>query len=203
MEQIVEQYNLEEALESVGGQEGVQVSVPVAHSLPSYQPTRWAIVNRVLDIVDRLTGGRADWVVRFFSYCLIGGFAALVNLAVFAFILYAIPFPGIDDVVHNLIAFLAATEISLLANFIPNDYFTFRRLAGHERTWWQRCVRYHLTSIVGSLLTYMIQFGFRYAGHVSAFVGQAIALILVLIYNFSFHHIFTYRHVKTAEHAAG
>ena len=40
----------------------------------------------------------------------------------------------VNNVVHNAIAFVVANEISLLANFIPNDYFTFRRMAGN-RTW--------------------------------------------------------------------
>jgi len=196
MKQTLTQYDLEDVLEAVSQQEEVQTVSSLR--LPSYRPTPWALVNRLLDIVDNVTNGRADWVLRFFTYSFIGGFAALVNLAVFALVLYAIPMPGVQDVVHNLIASLLATEISLMANFIPNDYFTFRHLAGHQRTWGQRCLRYHLTSIVGSVLTYLIQIGFRYVGHVPAFLGQAIALILVLFYNFAFHHIFTYRHVKHA-----
>jgi putative flippase GtrA len=33
---------------------------------------------------------------------------------------------------------------------------------------------------------------------VPSIIAEAIATLLVLIYNFSFHHIFTYRHVKYA-----
>ncbi|MGI9058452.1 MAG: GtrA family protein [Ktedonobacteraceae bacterium] len=166
-------------------------------TLPSYRPTPWAIVNYGLDIVDKVSGGRADWFQRFITYIFIGGAAAVVNLIVFYVVLYHIPLP-ISAVAHNLVASILASEISIMANFIPNDYFTFRHLAGHDRSWLARCIRYHLTSIVGSLLTFLIQFGFTTLRHVPAIIAQATALILVLIYNFSFHHIFTYRHVKTA-----
>jgi putative flippase GtrA len=170
--------------------------------LPSYRLTPWPFANHILDRVDKLTGGRADWVQRFCTYLIIGGFAALVNLAVFSLVLYRIrlPFDGTmhGSMIHNMIASVLAAEISILANFIPNDYFTFRYLAGHERSWLARCTRYHMTSIVGSVLTFLIQFGFSYMGHVRSIFAQATALIIVLVYNFSFHHIFTYRRVKHA-----
>lgn len=161
---------------------------------PSYTPTSWAIVNRALDIADKVTNGRADWVQRFFSYGFIGGIAALVNLILFSIIYRYVAMP-VNDIVHNLIAQVIAFEISLMVNFIPNDYFTFRHLAGHNRTWRARCLRYHITSIAGFCLTVLIEFLFTFVIHIPAFFSQAIALLLVFIYNFTFHHLFTYRHM--------
>jgi putative flippase GtrA len=179
-----------------------QSKVQTIRPLPSYRPTPWPFANQILDRIDTMTGGRADWVQRFCTYLVIGGFAALVNLAVFSIVLYRIHL-SIDGtmhgiMIHNMIASVFACEISIMANFIPNDYFTFRHLPGHERSWLARCTRYHMTSIVGSVLTFLIQFGFSYVGHVMSVLAQATALIIVLIYNFSFHHIFTYRSVKHA-----
>src|SRR5262249_9067054 len=37
---------------------------------PSYHPTRWPQVNRLLDLADTLTGGHAKWVQRTFNYLL-------------------------------------------------------------------------------------------------------------------------------------
>jgi len=186
---------------------------------PSYIPTSWAVVNRVFDIVDQVTNGRADWVQRFFSYSFIGGIAALVNLLVFS--LLAFPYitkptndmvhvlvaqliasinrytgMSIGDIVHTLIAQLIAFEISLMVNFIPNDYFTFRHLAGHSRSWGARLLRYHITSITGFSLTFLIQYLLFHSAHLILFFSQAIALILVFIYNFTFHHVFTYRRIS-------
>ena len=168
--------------------------------LPSYRPTPWKFVNALLDIIDNYTGGRAGLFQRFFTFAFIGGVAALVNLLVFYVVYYRID-PQNRAVAHNILASVLASEISIMANFIPNDYFTFRHLPGHERAWVARCARFHLTSIGGSLLTFLIQFGFSYAGHVPAILAQATALIIVLFYNFSFHHLFTYGRVKTAPEA--
>jgi len=167
--------------------------------LPGYRPTSWAIVNSTLDIVDSLTGGRAIWFQRFFMFAFIGGCAALVNIAVFYLVFDVIALP-VSEPIHNIIASVCAAEISIMANFVPNDFFTFRHLSGHERSWGARCLRFQITSIGGSALTFLIQFTLSHPLHMRPLYGQAIALIIVLFYNFSFHHLFTYRHVKTAAH---
>ena len=167
--------------------------------LPSYRPTPIAFINAVLDFVDDVSDGRAGLIQRFFSYVFIGGVAALVNLAIFYIVFYKIPLSP-DPRVQNVIAYVFACEISIMANFVPNDYFTFRHLAGHQRSWGARCLRFHITSIGGSILTFILQFVFSYVLHIPPMISEAAALLLVLVYNFSFHHIFTYRHVKTAAH---
>ncbi len=164
-------------------------------TLPSYHPTPWGIVNSLLDRVDTLTHGRAGLLQRFSSFVVIGGFAAVVNLVVFYLVFYHIPLP-VSTSTHNVIASLLAAEISIMANFIPNDHFTFRYLPGRERSWIARCARFQMTSIGGSILTFLIEFGFSTLAHFPPIIAQAIALILVLFYNFAFHHLFTYRHVK-------
>jgi|GEM_PF-762217 len=177
----------------------LEMQTSVVCRRPSYIPTSWTIVNRALDIVDKVTNGRADWVQRFFSYSFIGGIAALVNLTIFSIVYHRLEMPA-SYVVHNLIAQglaqVIAFEISLMVNFIPNDYFTFRHLAGHNRSWGARFLRYHITSITGFCLTMLIQFVLTNGVHIPYFFSQAIALILVFVYNFTFHHLFTYRHMS-------
>ncbi len=182
-------------LEEVSVASSAMQAETVPSRLPSYHPYRWAFANQILDVVDTITGGRAGVCQRFVTYVVIGGFAALVNLAVFYLVFYYIKMP-ISDVVHNVIASVLAAEISIMANFIPNDFVTFRHLPGRARSWKARCLRFHITSIGGSVLTFLIQFGLTHLGHVPAIAAEAVALILVLLYNFSFHHIFTYRHVE-------
>src|SRR5690348_10835442 len=87
-----------------------------AQSLPSYRQTQWALVNCLLDIVDTLTGGRAGLFQRFFLFAFIGGFAALVNMAVFWLVFYVIPWPT-NIMAHNVLASVLAAEISIMANF--------------------------------------------------------------------------------------
>lgn len=167
-------------------------------SFPSYQPYRWNVLNQVLDIVDARTGGRAGWLQRLVSYLFFGGLAALVNLAVFYIMFYHVlallhPIP-----LRNILSYIAAAECSILANFIPNDRFTFNTLPGAQRPWPQRCLRFHMTTAIGSLLTFLLEMSFSSFLHIEPILSEAAATLLVLIYNFSFHHIFTYRHLKHA-----
>ena len=173
------------------------VEVSTTPHLPSYQPTKWAIVNQILDFADNITHGRAGWCQRFFTFAFIGGIAALINIAVFYTVFDVIALP-VAETLHNVIASAFAAEISIMANFALNDFFTFRHLAGHERTWLARCLRFQLTALGGTALTFVIEFSLSHALPVRPIFAQAIALILVLFYNFSFHHIFTYRQVKPA-----
>ncbi|MBO0782889.1 MAG: GtrA family protein, partial [Ktedonobacteraceae bacterium] len=129
MEQSVLERNLEDELSDSLEVLDAQLAQPSSsHTLPSYRPTPWALVNQVLDVVDRVSGGRAAWVQRFFSFAFIGGCAAIVNMIVYAVVMYGIKIP-VSPIIHNAIAFLLAAEISIMANFIPNDYVTFRHLS--------------------------------------------------------------------------
>jgi putative flippase GtrA len=180
-------------------QPGMTASAPTVRKIPSYQSTRWPVVNRSLDFVDVITHGRADWAQRLVSYLFVGGFAALVNLGLFTLIHYVIfPLPAnvtswFERGMYWFVAFAIATEVSILANFIPNDYLTFRHLPGHKRTWLARCVRFHMTCVAGVALTLGISSGL-FLLSVPAWLAQAIALILVTAFNFTAHHVFTYRH---------
>lgn len=170
--------------------------VPVRQ--PSYHPTGWALADRALDKVDALTNGRADWAQRAFSYLFIGGCASLVNLAVFYLVLYRVALP-IGAHTHYLVANLLAAEISLIANFIPNDRITFRHLPGHDRSWLVRCARFHVTAIGGVIVTAVVSLGLHFLG-VPGLLAQAGAILVALIWNFTFHHLYTYRHIAPASH---
>jgi putative flippase GtrA len=157
----------------------------------SYYDTRWPLVNQALAITERLTGGRAGMLQRLVTYVLVGGTAALVNLAVLAIFQREGSFKVVG---YLIVANVAAYELSILANFIPNDYFTFRFLPGHQRSWLARCVRFHLTSLSGVLVTSILFFLLYHWLGLAALVAQAIALVLAVFYNFTVHHLFTYAH---------
>jgi putative flippase GtrA len=174
-----------------------QAPAPVsAQSAPGYQLYPWDFANRLLEFVDLKTNGRAGLLQRVFTYLFFGGTAALVNLGVFYVMFYHVLTSLNPDVLRNTLSYIVASELSILANFIPNDRFTFNKLPGAQRPWIQRCLRFHMTCIVGSLLTYLIELGLSH--FIPAILAEAAATLLVLIYNFSFHHLFTYRHVKHA-----
>lgn len=157
----------------------------------SYYDTRWPLVNRTLALTDTITRGRAGLLQRLSTYLVIGGTAAVVNLSILAIFFHY----GSEKVLwYWLVANVVAYEISILANFIPNDYFTFRHLAGHERSWFERCLRFHLTSLSGVVVTFTISALLFHLLGLPALVAQAIALIIATAYNFTVHHLFTYAH---------
>lgn len=162
----------------------------------SYQPYSWKLPNLLLDIVDKKTNGRAGWMQRIISYLFFGGLAAVVNLITF-YVMFHHVFASLrSDFLHNTLSYLVAAELSILANFIPNDRFTFNKLPGARRPWILRCMRFHLTALVGTGLTYIIELTLSNFLHLEVVFAEAIAIIIVLVYNFTFHHLFTYRHVK-------
>jgi putative flippase GtrA len=165
-----------------------------ARTRPRYQPTGIKLADRALDVVDTVTNGRADWVQRFVSYSVIGGVAALINLLTLALVLNDVPISGVSRAVRYAIAFALATEVSLMANFIPNDRITFSHLPGHSRSWLARCVRFHMTGIGGIIVTGLVSGSLHLVAHMPALVAQAVALIVALAFNFTFHHVFTYHH---------
>lgn len=162
--------------------------------LPSYHPTGMAKVDRLLDFTDQLTGGRAEWVQRAFSYLFVGGIAAIINLVTLQLMLNALEGAPFSHQVHYVIAFAIATEVSIMANFIPNDRITFSHLAGHSRSWIQRCERFHITCTGGIIVTFAVSALLHLIFKVPALPAQAVALIIATAFNFTFHHLFTYRH---------
>jgi dolichol-phosphate mannosyltransferase len=172
-------------------------SAAVQRAEPSYMPTGVAFLDSLLELADRMTAGKAGVLQRAVSYLIVGGFAATVNL-ICLYILYDIVRMPFATTTHYVVAFVIAAEISILANFIPNDRITFSRLPGHARSWWQRCWRFHTTAIAGTLVTFTISFGLKLGLHFHTIVAQSIAIIIALVFNFTFHHIWTYRHIKPA-----
>jgi len=136
--------------------------------------------------LDGYTRGHADEVLRLASFLIMGGLAALVNLAgVWVFSRYT-------NLPYDLYIVLA-TEISLLCNFALNDRFTFHALAGSQRRWWVRCARFHGPSGVGFVLTLLIAYAAYHAAHLSPVSAQAVAILIVTLVNFSMHRLWTYR----------
>ncbi|HEX6543166.1 MAG TPA: GtrA family protein [Ktedonobacterales bacterium] len=175
-------------------QDAVGLANTQQRKIPSYHPTGIALVDRSLDIADRLTSGRAEWIQRLFSYLFVGGIAAIINLITLKFTLDWLATTSVPYGFQYNIAFLIATEISIMANFIPNDRITFSRLPGHSRSWLHRCARFHVTCIGGVIVTYAIFSLLHVVFKIHPLPSQAVALIIATAFNFTFHHVFTYRH---------
>jgi putative flippase GtrA len=163
---------------------------------PSYYTTPWPMLNQVLATVDEKSNGRAGVIQRFATFLIVGGIAALVNLAVFAIglrLLTALS-PRMNAYLQNLLAYVVASEISILANFVLNDPITFSHLPGHDRPWLVRFLRFHVTCILGVTVTFTVENVMHFIVGAPALYAEATGIIIALFFNFTVHHLFTYRH---------
>lgn len=175
-------------------------SAASASAEPSYAPTGIALLDTLLARTDDLTHGKAGLLQRAFTYICIGGFAAVVNL-VTLYLVYNVATLPFSPNIHWFIAFVIAAEVSTMTNFVLNDRITFSRLPGHARSWGARCLRFHSTSLAGTIATLVLSFAFKTWLGMSAIIAEAIAIIIALALNFTMHHLWTYRHVEVDDHA--
>lgn len=172
-------------------------SATPAPSAASFTPTGIAAIDRTLTWLDRVTGGKAGGLVHLGSYLMSGGFAAVVNLACLYLVYNRLALP-VPDQVHYILAYIAAAEVSIIANFLPNDSLTFRHMAGHARPWWQRLLRFHSTTLLGLCVTLAISYTMHYGFGLPVVAGQAVAIVVALVFNFTFHHVWTYRRLRSS-----
>ena len=192
---LIEAANMTPTLRTRATQAPLAPTTP-ATSVMSYYDTRWPLVNHALAVTERVTHGKAGVIQRAVSYLVIGGSAAVVNLTILAIFFH---FGSANVLWYLILANVVAYELSIMANFIPNDYFTFSHLDGHNRSWWARCLRFHITSLSGVALTSILFTIFYHLLGLQphlALVAQAIAIIIATFYNFTVHHLFTYAHRK-------
>jgi putative flippase GtrA len=164
---------------------------------PSYTSSGLAVIDAPLAALDRVTHGRAGVVQRAVTYLTFGGVAALVNLGCLYLCYQVVKLPVMREL-QWWIAQVIAAEVSILANFLPNDRVTFRRLPGHSRSWWVRCWRFHATAVAGVVIMLVISSALHLGFGVPYLLSQAISIVAALCWNFSMHHLWTYRHVKPA-----
>lgn len=116
----------------------------------------------------------------------------MVNLLCFSGVYYPLLEVSNSFIAYGM-AFIVGTEVSIVSNFMLNDRLTFGDL--HSDFWHVRCLRYHVTSIGGVLLTLGSSFSLLHLLHVPALPAQATALIIATTCNFVLHRFFTYGHV--------
>ncbi len=167
---------------------------PIAAVTPSASLQAWAIAW-----LDRRTNGRGTEALRVIMFLIVGGSASVVNLI----------FVQIQDSLFHPVGILpvfivsaVATEISLLFNFMLNDRYTFRSLVQGQRTWVQRCVRFHGPASVGFILTLLISNSVHQVTHIRLVAAQAIAIVIVTVVNFFMHRHWTYRETRVGESLA-
>ncbi len=82
---------------------------------------------------------------------------------------------------------ILASEVAILNNFVWNDRWTFRDLAGQQNTsgqWVKRFVKFNLVCLLGLGLNVMILNLLFNVFHINAYVANLLAIVLVTFWNF-------------------
>ena len=84
---------------------------------------------------------------HFVKFCLVGVSGVGVNLGMF----YLLDIYGLISTVRSAIAI----EISIISNFMMNEYWTFKG-RGQQQFIWKRLFQFQLVSLMGALIQWMI-----------------------------------------------
>ena len=135
---------------------------------------------------DRSKVGRE--ISRFSAFLVIGGTSTVLNLLI-VFGLTTAP------VVHMqyLPAAIIAGETGIIYSFILNDRLTFRALANSAGSWYGRLVRFNGAYLAGTLITLVIGYSLVRFASLLPVVAQAIAVVIVLFFNFASVRFWAYR----------
>ena len=89
---------------------------------------------------------------RFLKFAAVGGSGVFVNLGAYA-LLKALFGMG-EDTTSRLLAYAISVEISIITNFLLNDFWTFRDRLADSPPFPTRALRFHLVSLVGFFINW-------------------------------------------------
>ena len=123
----------------------------------------------------------------FIKFALTGLSGVFVNLGSFQLLL--------NLGVHKLLASPIAIELSIISNFLINNYWTFRdrALAGKKRI---RGLKYNLVSLVTLMLSYgtFVLLSFLFPA-VPSVILQGCAIAPATLFNYSINSLWTFRDI--------
>jgi putative flippase GtrA len=126
---------------------------------------------------------RSENWIQLLKFSVVGASGYVVNLAV-----YAVLVRGVG--LHYLLAAVCSTSVAVANNYLWNRHWTFRETRGDL---YHQGVRFLVVSVVAlglnvAILKLLVELG------VGKIAAQAIAVILVMPFNFSVNKLWSFRH---------
>ena len=125
--------------------------------------------------------------IRIIRYGIVGGVGILINEgALFLFEhLLGLAIPRTSIFLYP-VSWVCAFEISNLANFTLNQFFTYSEQVKniHGREWVRRAFKGQLTSISAMLISLAVSWTLYFAFHVDEYVASPIGIVVAFVYNF-------------------
>jgi dolichol-phosphate mannosyltransferase len=124
-------------------------------------------------------------------FAVIGGFGAVVNLA----IMWALTHAGVDYIVAAIIA----AETTILGNFLLQERFVFQDMTGDAAGVWSRFTKSFAFNNAEALIRIPILALLVETWHISAVLAAAITLVVAFVARFAFHSLVVYAPRKAGE----
>jgi dolichol-phosphate mannosyltransferase len=94
---------------------------------------------------------------------------------------------------NNYIALIPGIEVSIITNFVLNDFFTFSdRRTGKAGSFFTRLGKYNLVSLSGAVINYTVAALLSSAG-LNIYLADFIGILIAFIWNFLFSTLWTWK----------
>jgi dolichol-phosphate mannosyltransferase len=129
---------------------------------------------------------RKGELTRLVKFVAVGLSGTIVNLAVLRLITFL-------TVWHPLVQLIPGIEISIITNFLLNDYFTFAdRRTGKNRSFILRLLKYNLVSLTGAAVNWGIASILVIIG-LNIYLADFIGIIIAFFWNYLFSLLWTWK----------
>ncbi|MBN1367513.1 MAG: GtrA family protein, partial [Dehalococcoidales bacterium] len=128
---------------------------------------------------------------RFLKFVGVGLSGVIVNLGIYWLLTR---FAGLGEGYLDLIASAIAIELSIISNFVLNDFFTFpdKRVSG-ATNFLKRLLKFNSISLIGVGIQLGSLWLFHHVIGINDIVAQAIGIIIATIWNYFANSIWTWK----------
>jgi len=94
---------------------------------------------------------------------------------------------------NGYIALIPGIEVSIITNFLLNDFFTFSdRRAGKTRSLFGRLLKYNLIALSGAAINYAVAAGLITVG-LNIYIADFIGIVIAFLWNYFFSTVWAWR----------
>ena len=125
-------------------------------------------------------------LMRFIKFGIVGGSGTVVNLGV----QYLLTIAGL----HYIFAGVIATEISIINNFLLNNFWTWRdNPAKTKRSFAARLLKYNSSMIITGIAQNLLMIFFTEVFMINDLISKFIAIVIITIVNYVIHYFWTFK----------
>jgi len=123
---------------------------------------------------------------RFIKFGIVGGSGTVMNLGVQYLLTIAC--------LHYIFAGVIATEISIINNFLLNNFWTWRdNPARTKRSFAARLLKYNSSMIITGIAQNLLMIFFTEVFMINDLISKFIAIVIITIVNYVIHYFWTFK----------